>query len=63
MEGISLKMVLLGEGRVGKTSIALRYTSNQFKEGTQPTINASYLEKKLRMEVGEVKLCIWVISI
>jgi len=42
-----LKVVLLGEGRVGKTSILLRYVRDEFQEKQQSTLQASYLDKKL----------------
>ena len=37
------KIVVLGEGRVGKTSISLKYVNNEFNEDQDSTINASYL--------------------
>ena len=55
------KIVVLGEGRVGKTSISLKYVNNEFNEDQESTINASYLEKKLVLENHQsVKLAIWV---
>jgi len=39
------KVVLLGEGRVGKTSILLRFVENSYVEGRPSTLTASYLEK------------------
>lgn len=48
-------------GRVGKTSITLKYINNQFDDAQESTINASYLEKKITLENGQnVKLAIWV---
>eukprot|EP00956_Cyclotella_meneghiniana_P028729 scaffold67766_cov52-Cyclotella_meneghiniana.AAC.10 len=41
----SYKVVLLGEGRVGKTSIMLRYAENSYLEGRTPTLQASYVDK------------------
>ncbi|KAL3802816.1 hypothetical protein HJC23_007593 [Cyclotella cryptica] len=41
------KVVLLGEGRVGKTSILLRYAESSYVEGRSPTLQASYVEKHI----------------
>ena len=43
-------MVLLGEGRVGKTSLLVRFVSNAFDESQAPTVRATYLSKTLRLE-------------
>ena len=41
----SLKFVILGEGRVGKTSILLRYFRNKFNDTEKSTLNPSFYEK------------------
>ncbi|XP_033223152.1 ras-related protein Rab-21 [Belonocnema kinseyi] len=56
------KVVLLGEGCVGKTSVALRYVEDKFNDkhiSTVPTIQASYLKKKLNISGKRVNLAIW----
>ena len=40
-----IKLVILGEGRVGKTSLLLRYFKNRFNENAKSTINSSFYEK------------------
>ena len=40
-----LKLVILGEGRVGKTSLLLRYCKNKFNENEKSTINPAFYEK------------------
>lgn len=35
---VKAKVVLLGEGAVGKTSIVLRYTENKFNEKHEQTL-------------------------
>lgn len=52
-------IVVLGESRVGKTSIMLRYCKNVFDEGQISTTDASSLEKTLKVEDTNVKLFIW----
>uniref|UniRef100_A0A7S1ZFV3 Ras-related protein Rab-21 n=1 Tax=Trieres chinensis TaxID=1514140 RepID=A0A7S1ZFV3_TRICV len=39
------KAVLLGEGRVGKTSLVSRYVDGTYEDGRAPTLGASYAEK------------------
>lgn len=37
------KIVVLGEGRVGKTSMTLKYVKNEFNNDQESSINACYL--------------------
>lgn len=54
------KVVLLGEGRVGKTSILLRFVENSYIEGRPSTLTASYLEKHVIVDdKREAQLSIW----
>ena len=39
------KLVILGEGRVGKTSLLLRYFQKRFNEKEKSTVNPSFYEK------------------
>ena len=55
----SYKVVLLGEGRVGKTSLVLRFCRDTFVDGQPPTIQASCLERALRLGDKTVNLVIW----
>ena len=55
----SFKVVLLGEGRVGKTSLVLRFCRDTFVEGQPPTIQASCLERAIRLGDKTVNLVIW----
>ena len=43
----TFKCCLLGEGRVGKTSLVLRFTRNSFDDSQQSTLDASYSERTL----------------
>lgn len=53
-------MVLLGEGRVGKTSLLLRYVENTFSETQTPTVQATYLSKKVACDDGAfVETHVW----
>jgi len=55
----AFKVVLLGEGRVGKTCLCLRYVKNSFSDGQESTIQATYLDKRLNLGKKSVKLMIW----
>jgi len=55
----NFKVVLLGEGCVGKTSLMLRYCQNQFNDKHLTTIQASFLSKKLTVDGVRVNLAIW----
>ena len=54
-----LKVVLLGEGRVGKTSILLRYVRDEFAEKQQSTLQASYLDKRISVGTTNAQMSVW----
>jgi len=56
---VSFKVVLLGEGSVGKTSIVLRYTEDSFNDKHLETQQASFKTKKLTLDGRRVELAIW----
>ena len=47
MNNSILKLILIGDGRVGKTSIINKYINNSFNENENMTTNVSYSEKVL----------------
>ena len=55
----NFKVVLLGEGCVGKTSLLLRYVEDKFNTKHISTNQASFLTKKLNIEGRRVNLSIW----
>ncbi|XP_043565663.1 ras-related protein Rab-21 isoform X2 [Chiloscyllium plagiosum] len=55
----SFKVVLLGEGCVGKTSLVLRYCENKFNDKHITTLQASFLTKKLNIGGKRVNIAIW----
>eukprot|EP00057_Strongylocentrotus_purpuratus_P012963 XP_011667437.1 PREDICTED: ras-related protein Rab-21 [Strongylocentrotus purpuratus] len=57
--GKNFKVVLLGEGCVGKTSLVLRYVENKFNDKHITTLQASFLNKKLNIGGKRVNLDIW----
>lgn len=46
-------------GRVGKTSILLRYIEGSYDERQVSTLQASYLDKKLAVDGQNVQLSLW----
>lgn len=57
--GHTFKVVLLGEGAVGKTSLLLRFVENKFNDKHLSTLQASFLNKKLNIGGKRVNLAIW----
>lgn len=55
----SVKLVLLGEAAVGKSSIVLRFVSNDFQENKEPTIGAAFLTQKCTIGDKTIKYEIW----
>lgn len=56
---ISVKLVLLGEAAVGKSSLVLRFVSNDFQENKEPTIGAAFLTQKCTIGDKTIKYEIW----
>ncbi|KAI8322252.1 ras-domain-containing protein [Martensiomyces pterosporus] len=56
---IQIKVVLLGEAAVGKSSLVLRFVNDEFQENKEPTIGAAFLTQKVRLDDAVLKLDIW----
>jgi Ras-related protein Rab-21 len=59
MSSERFKVVLLGEGRVGKTSILLRYTKGEYNDRQVSTLQASYLDKSVSVGASTAQLSVW----
>lgn len=59
MTKAKIKLVLLGEGRVGKTSLSSRFVSDSFNEGQGPTSAAAFLTKRIEIRGCACELAIW----
>ncbi|KAJ5492857.1 Vacuolar protein sorting-associated protein 21 [Penicillium diatomitis] len=55
----SVKLVLLGEAAVGKSSLVLRFVNNDFQENKEPTIGAAFLTQKCTLPTRTIKFEIW----
>ena len=56
---IEIKMILLGESGVGKTSIISRYVENTFEENVITSHAMTYVQKDLTIENQKIQLNIW----
>jgi len=55
-----IKICLLGEANVGKTSLVYRFIENKFRDNYKSTLGVNLLKKDLNMEgYGEVVAQIW----
>jgi len=58
-KSVQVKLVLLGEAAVGKSSVVLRFVSNEFQPNKEPTIGAAFLTQKCRLEDRILRYEIW----
>ncbi|XP_059088530.1 ras-related protein Rab-23-like isoform X1 [Tigriopus californicus] len=56
---ISIKVVIVGNGAVGKSSMIQRYCRGVFTKGYKKTIGVDFLEKPLRILSQDVRLMLW----
>ncbi|KAK9804352.1 hypothetical protein WJX72_008486 [[Myrmecia] bisecta] len=55
----TFKVVVLGEGHAGKTSLVVRYVQGTFNDARKATVQASFLTKHLDIDGSQVELAIW----
>ena len=56
---IKLKLLIIGDSNVGKTSMLLNYTDNYFPESHLATIGVEYKVKELKTDKYNITLQIW----
>lgn len=54
-----VKVVLLGDTGVGKSSLVLRFVTNNFKPYSESTIGASFMSKMITVNSKPLKFQIW----
>ena len=54
-----IKMILLGESGVGKTSIIKRYLKDEFDSNEESTLSMSYVAKSLEIDKKKIRVNIW----
>ncbi|BES99855.1 RAB [Nesidiocoris tenuis] len=55
----TLKILIIGESGVGKSSLLLRFTEDKFNQDQSLTIGVDFKTKKLTTEGNTVRLAIW----
>lgn len=55
----SFKVVFMGDGAVGKTTLINRYTAGVFTESTAMTIGVDFRVKKIKIQENLVSLQLW----
>eukprot|EP00041_Stephanoeca_diplocostata_P039707 m.1637536 g.1637536 ORF g.1637536 m.1637536 type:complete len:199 (+) comp25929_c0_seq1:363-959(+) len=55
----TLKMLVIGNSGVGKSSLLLRFINDTFDEDQGPTIGVDFKSKVLEVDGNKVKLTIW----
>ncbi len=53
------KILILGESKVGKSSVLNRFTEKVFTENLPPTLGIDYKIENVKVNDFEVKLQIW----
>lgn len=56
---MEIKVCIIGDTDVGKTSLSMRYCHGEFPENSTPTIGASFLQKRVLVDNAEINLQIW----
>lgn len=58
----TLKVVVAGDGNVGKTSLIRRYCEGKFGTSRVMTIGVDFQTQRVALPTGEVKLSIWDVA-
>lgn len=56
---LEVKVCIIGDTDVGKTSLSMRYCHGEFPENATPTIGASFLQRRVAVDGTEISLQIW----
>lgn len=56
---VEVKVCIIGESDVGKTSLSMRYCQGEFSENSTPTIGASFLQHRVEKDGMDISLQIW----
>lgn len=56
---MEIKVCIIGDTDVGKTSLSTRYCHGEFPNNSTPTIGASFLQRRVVVDNAEISLQIW----
>ncbi|MDH5401306.1 MAG: GTP-binding protein, partial [Candidatus Heimdallarchaeota archaeon] len=56
---IKIKVILLGDGAVGKTSIANRYTHDKFSSTYKPSLGVDFMVKRVEVDSKKIKVMVF----
>ncbi|CDH48401.1 gtp-binding protein ypt5 [Lichtheimia corymbifera JMRC:FSU:9682] len=56
---INVKLVLLGESAVGKSSLVHRFVNRSYEDNREPTIGAAFLTQRVQLDDRTIKFEIW----
>ena len=59
LKDLKLKLLIIGDSNVGKTSMLLNYTDNYFPESHLATIGVEYKVKEIKTDKYNIALQIW----
>ena len=59
IEPLDIKMILLGDSGVGKTSIIGRYVDDSFSNDEASSSSMTYIQKKIKINNQKINLSIW----
>lgn len=59
MQKYIFKLIVVGDGAVGKTSLVKKYSENTFREDYLPTIGSGFATKRLTIDGKEITYQIW----
>jgi small GTP-binding protein len=52
-------VIIVGAGKVGKTSLTIRFAEDRFRESYLPTLGVDFLTKNLTIDKAKIKLQLW----
>ncbi len=59
MSGVTLKIGMLGDSQIGKTSLMVKYVENTFDEDYIQTLGVNFMEKTITLKNTDITFSIW----
>ena len=56
---MEVKVVMLGDAGVGKTSLVTRFVTNRYDKFSEGTIGASFMSKLMVLDGEQIKFQLW----